>query len=159
MQVADLGKVYASGRQVAAGNYAWILPTDVSVDWGPADLQWQRISREDAADTLARINTLRPRIPLADLRAGPHGVREDLRTLTDDAGRRLISDDDLAVFDLYFGVEAIRIDVDGDQGLVVVNGRHRLAAAQALGDLCVPVSLSNSARRILAARGGEASDG
>ena len=155
---SDVEKAFSAGRQVSTGNYAWILPSDVSADWDPADLQRQGISREAAADTLARINTLRPRIPLADLRAGPHTVRHDLERLTDGAGARLITDDDLAVFDLYFGVDAIRIDSDGDQGLVVVNGRHRLAAAQALGGLCVPVSLSNSARRILAARGSQAQD-
>ena len=140
-------------RREVDGNLAWILPSDVPVTWEQGDLHWNRISPETATSTLHTINTLRPAVPLSDMRAGHHGLRDRLEAATDASGQRLYGEADLAVFDLYFGSDAIRIDTDGDGGLTVINGRHRLSCAAAMGNVSIPVSVSNSARRILLARG------
>ncbi len=140
-------------RREVDGNLAWILPSDVPATWESGELHWNRISPETASATLGTINAMREVLPLSEMRAGPHALRDRLEGMTDGSGQRLFGDQDLAVFDLYFGSDAIRLDSDGAGGLMVVNGRHRLTCAAAMGNVCVPVSVSNSARRILEARG------
>lgn len=138
-------------REVSSTNFAWFHPGDVSLsgDDGPG-LEWSRLSREVADDLLGRIVGMRPYIRLDDLRESAlSGERDRLAALTDERGRRRFEGADLTAFDLFFRGDRIRIDVDGQGGYSVVNGRHRLYAAQQLGLKSVPVSISNMARRQL----------
>ena len=135
-----------------SSNYAWIAPSDVLLAPEDGDaLEWNRITKEKAQETLEMVSRMRPWLKPENLRPGSmDSVREALATATDRQGDVLFSEADLNVFDLYFRSDAIRIDIDGLGGLTAINGRHRLWIAQKMGGSSLPVSLSNAARRYIA---------
>ena len=150
----EAGPVLPSREVFSSSNFAWFDPSDAILegDDGPA-LEWTRIDQDTARQTLETVTRMRPHLDLGRLKANNWAViREEIARATDLNGGRVFSDDDLAVFDLYFGSDAIRIDSDGREGFTVINGRHRLYQAQQLGLSSVPVSISNLARKQLSAR-------
>ena len=135
------------GREVARSNFAWMRPSDMPLSQTErSGLHWKKISQETAAQSLQRIEELRALVPLDGLKSGPHEIRDHLEKLTDESGSHVVSEEDLRFFDLFFGSDAIRIDIDGQGGYSITNGRHRISMAQDLGINAVPVSLGNAAR-------------
>ncbi len=135
-------------------NFAWFDPSDVLLegDDGPS-LEWTRIDQDTARQTLETIGRMRPLLDPARLKpSNVASIRGEVLRATNPNGKRSFSEEDLAVFDLYFGNDAIRIDSDGKGGFMVINGRHRLYQAQQLGIPSVPVSISNLARKQLSER-------
>lgn len=137
-----------------SSNFAWFDPSDVLLegDDGPA-LEWTRIDQDTARQTLESVTRMRSYLDIARMKTSNFSaIRDEIGRASNSNGSRVFSDEDLSVFDLYFGNDAIRIDSDGKGGFMVINGRHRLYQAQRLGILSVPVSISNLARKQLGER-------
>lgn len=132
-------------------NFAWFNPSDVILegDDGPA-LEWTRIDQDTVRQTLESVTRMRLFLDLTRLKSSNmSAIRDEIAHASASNDSRAFSDEDLSVFDLYFGNDAIRIDSDGKGGFMVINGRHRLYQAQKLGIASVPVSISNLARKQL----------
>ena len=150
----EAGPALPNREVFPSSNFAWFDPSDAILegDDGPA-LEWARIDQDTARRTLETVTRMRPHLDLGRLKANNSpAIREEIARATDLSGRRAFSEDDLAVFDLFFGSDAMRIDSDGKGGFMVINGRHRLYQAQQLGLPSVPVSISNLARKQLSER-------
>ncbi len=138
-------------RQTSRSNFAWLDPHDVPFppDEG-ADLAWGRLSRDEAERALLAIQRLRSHVDL-DGMVSPGQVRaqrDRIEAALNTKGDRFFSDYEVSLFDLFFGSEAIRLDVREGQ-FEIINGRHRLWVALVLGMHSVPVSLTAKAKQLL----------
>ena len=155
-----VGPIIESGppaREAFEGaNFAWFAPEDVrllGVD-GP-ELERGTLPFEALDATFAVVARMRAFVDMSALKSLRQfsDARDELGRAVSASGERLFSEADLIdVFDRYFGSSAIYIDNDANGNFYVNNGRHRLYRAQQLGIKSVPVSLSNSARRLLMER-------
>jgi hypothetical protein len=121
--------------------FVWINPESIEVN--PNELHWKKISPDVVRLTLRTLEQLRPYLKNSKIPTERESWvwRERLATLTDSTGKAIFNEQDLRVFDLYFGADHIRVEKIGDR-FSVTNGRHRLWMAQQERVQALPVFIT-----------------
>jgi hypothetical protein len=129
------------------GRFIWLDPAEISLSGD--ELHWKKIDPAMVDRSFALLGRMKDYLNavMPEDDASVRRARGKLAELRDSAGARLFSEEDLRIYDLYFGTDRIRVElVRGSYA--VVNGRHRLLRAQGQGLHELPVFLVEPAQRM-----------